>query len=141
MGCGTVDRLMARYDLPELDERIPTELIQRLNRIRRCLSVSFVEYELVDIVADYAVVTAELAIALRYKQHFGRIPARHMGFRSLLAWAGNTGLLKGVEGKAQFLRTYRNKNVHPQRDSFGGNAVVAVPRFVFEVVNSLFSVS
>lgn len=130
---------MARFDLPELAEGIPPELLLRLERITRCLRMSLIEYELVDIVADYAVVTAELAFALRYQRHFGKMPDRRNSLKELIEWATEEELLVGVDKKASLLRDYRNRNVHPKGDSFGGIAIAMVPKFVFEVVNSLFS--
>ena len=138
-GHETVEAMMARFALPNLVTGIPEELETRLNRISRCLQLSFVDYELFDIILEYAVVTVELAFKRRYEVHFGKPPKCKLRFKDLIDWAHREGLLEGLEKKTDFLRQFRNDSVHPNKDSFGGVAFAPVSRYVFEVVNSLFS--
>ncbi|MBK7189538.1 MAG: hypothetical protein IPH86_12845 [bacterium] len=100
--------------------------------------MSYYEYELFDIVLEYAVVTVELALRLRYSVYSPAVSGRSLGLAKLLAWA-KSGAPVRSEAKADMLRKFRNNAVHPGHDGFGGIAFASLPRYVFEVVNSLFA--
>lgn len=139
-GHDTLEKMMKRFDLPEISPSVPESLAARLERIKRCLALSYFEYELFDIVLEYAVVTVELALRLRREVESGASPGKSVGLAKLLEWAKSQGLLYGQEKKVDYLREYRNDAVHPRHDSFGGIAFASVPKAVFEIVNSLFAV-
>jgi len=130
---------MSSLALPEVVELVPAEITTRLERIKRALRLSFVEYELLDITLEYALVTVELAFKQRYRQHVGKAPKRYPKYVALIDWAEAEGLLSGLDNRANLLRRLRNSAVHPERDSFGGVAFMQVFKCVFAVVNRLFS--
>ena len=138
-GHKTVEEMMDRFAIPELVTGLPEELVDRLDRIRQCLRLSYLNYELLDIVLDYALATLELSFKLRYEAHTGKRPGRSKRFVELIEWANEKQLLCGEKEKADFLRNLRNRNVHPRHDSFGGIGFVAMPKMVFEVTNCLFA--
>lgn len=130
---------MAFFALPPLESGLPDELVSRMRRIERCLRLSYLDYELFDIILGYALTTVEMGLRLRYKAHFGELPRKSFRFNDQVNWAKEEGLLEGMGDKVDFLRKFRNDIAHPKRDSFGAIALAPTARFVFEVTNCLFS--
>lgn len=95
-------------------EGVSEDVRRRFDRVRGLIEMSLYNYELLDVAADYALLTVQLAIYQRYLQLEGKEPEEDRLF-DLINWGIGRDLFESDGGSLTALRHLRNFAAHPER--------------------------
>lgn len=131
--------LERRFNLLPISDAVPIPLKNRMERIKRSLRLAYYEYELVDVVMDYTLISVDLALKVVYERIEGKKPNKKLSFKELIDWAKEKQLPEPLIKKLSKVRNLRNSAAHTNTDSFGGVTFVPFFRVLFDLMNDLFS--
>ncbi|MBN8707332.1 MAG: hypothetical protein J0L62_15780 [Bacteroidetes bacterium] len=101
----------------EFIDSVPDDIKKYYNRIRSLIRFSYYEYEFVDVAAQLALISFEMALKLRYKEIEERDST--LSFFKLIEWSINKKLITIEKKRLIALKDLRNHSVHI--DHFSGS--------------------
>ena len=118
-------------------EAVSDDVKNRFDRVKSLILMSFYNFELLDVAADCALLTVQLAIAQRYEQLQSKDP-KHKRLKDLIDWGAKGELFESNDRSLEALRELRNVSAHPRRYSIIGDLALGLIIHVVDVINGMY---
>lgn len=124
------------FDL-ELNDTIPEKVYKKLLVIQKLFEYSYFEYSFIDIALMESIITLEKCFKLRYEAIEGK--KWDKDFYKLIIWFDERKYFNERDREiVDFLRTFRNENIHETNFSFGGLVYIKMLKKIIELIKELF---
>lgn len=125
----------------EFDSTVPSELVDRFERVKKLIISSRKEFELLETAYQTAIINLELALKLRFdKLGPGKSSIKNpRNLYQYLDWGSHNDLFEVSRDKIDFLRKERNKIAHADDiDTFTGILSLGMLEIIVNVINDIF---
>ncbi len=116
---------------------VSEDVQKRFERVKSILCFSYYDYELLDVAADYALLSLELAISQRYTQLEHREPGNKT-LKPLIAWGVKNNLFELKDLALQSLEALRNFSAHPRRYLISGLTSIDLVLHTVGLINGMY---
>lgn len=129
------ENIVPKFDLKKV---LNPEIIKSFDIARRLFNHSYFDYDFLDPAMTKVLSSFELAIRTRYKEVTGK-SSKGITLQNLLYYFNDNGYFEvNRKGLVDALRSFRNKQAHPETSFGGGFGIMNVANHCVDLVNDTY---